>query len=120
MAASYRRGIEYIALNDEPREMDESNMSGYASVHVLAEVFQKDEKDVARDVVRYRVKQAKEEARADKGSAKMEQAHIKQMQDECLHLLEETNTRIDGVLFKYQCVKCGKHLKILNGVLKQK
>ena len=52
--ASYRKGVVYIALNDEPRCVDAEEMRGYASVHVLAEVFDKDEFKVAQDVVKYR------------------------------------------------------------------
>ena len=55
--ASYRKGVRYIALYDEPREMSAENMSGYASVHVLAEVFDKTEMQVAEDVIRQRCKQ---------------------------------------------------------------
>lgn len=53
--ASYRKGVAYIALYDEPHCMDADEMRGYASVHVLAEVFDKDEFKVAQDVVRYRL-----------------------------------------------------------------
>jgi hypothetical protein len=70
--ASYRAGVRYIALYDEPREMDAHEMSGYASVHVLAEVFNKDEKQVAEDVIKQRYKQlewdAKDERRAAEGT----------------------------------------------------
>ena len=55
--ASYRKGVRYIALYDEPREMDAGNMAGYASVHVLAEVFDKPESKVAEDVIKQRYKQ---------------------------------------------------------------
>ena len=55
--ASYRKGVRYIALYDEPRELDAEAMAGYASVHVLAEVFDKDEKLVAADVIKQRFKQ---------------------------------------------------------------
>lgn len=68
--ASYRKGVRYIALYDEPREMDASAMSGYASVHVLAEVFDKHELIVAEDVIQQRYKQlewdASDERRATK------------------------------------------------------
>lgn len=64
--ASYRKGVCYIALYDEPRELDALAMSGYASVHVLAEVFDKDEAQVAQDVVKLRHKQLEWERRADR------------------------------------------------------
>jgi hypothetical protein len=55
--ASYRAGVRYIALYDEPREMNPDEMRGYASMHVLAEVFGKDEMQVAEDVIKQRYKQ---------------------------------------------------------------
>lgn len=40
--ASYREGIEYIALNDEPAELDVEQIQGYISVQLLAALFHKD------------------------------------------------------------------------------
>lgn len=69
MTASYRRGVRYIALYDEPREMDAANMSGYASVHTLAEVFNKHELIVAEDVIRQRYKQLEWDAQDERRAA---------------------------------------------------
>lgn len=55
--ASYRRGISFIALYDEPRELEAANMEGQASVLVLAEVFGKPESQVIADVLKRRYKQ---------------------------------------------------------------
>lgn len=52
--ASYRKGIEWIALNDEPDDRDAENVAGYISTILLSDLFGKDPDDVARDVVRYR------------------------------------------------------------------
>jgi len=50
----YRAGVECIALNDEPCEMDPAEMTGFASVMVVAMLFGKDQRTVAEDVVRLR------------------------------------------------------------------
>jgi hypothetical protein len=52
--ASYREAIECIAHNDEPEERDAAEMVGYASVLVIAYIFDKEQDVVANDVVRYR------------------------------------------------------------------
>lgn len=67
-SASYRRGLWYIALNDEPTEMDAEQMQGFASVHLLSELFGVSTERVARDVVRYRRKHEKEEAKAGRAA----------------------------------------------------
>lgn len=56
MKPSYREGIEAIALNDEPDELDPESIVGYASVLVLAAAFRTDQDKVAVDVARYRAK----------------------------------------------------------------
>lgn len=55
----YRVGVAWIALNDEPTIDDADVMSGYASVHLLAELFEKETIQVARDVIRWRSKEGK-------------------------------------------------------------
>ena len=72
--ASYLKGVRYIAFYDEPREMDAENMAGYASVHVLAEVFDKDEKIVAGDVIKQRYKQLEWDASDKRRSDRRERA----------------------------------------------
>lgn len=57
--ASYREGVEIIALNDEAAELDEEMVVGLASVMLLAELFGVDQERVVRDVVRFRKKHAK-------------------------------------------------------------
>jgi len=60
--AAYRDGIAWIALNDEPDDVDLDRVSGYISTLLLADLFAVDNEKVAADVVRYRVKHAKENA----------------------------------------------------------
>lgn len=56
MAGSYRKGIESIALNDEPECLDVEEMVGYASVMVIADAFGKTSEEVAAAVVRWRLR----------------------------------------------------------------
>jgi hypothetical protein len=62
--ASYREGVEIIALNDEPTEMDPEAMIGFASVMLLAALFGVEQSRVAADVVKFRKKWAKSAERA--------------------------------------------------------
>ncbi len=59
MAASYRFGVEWIALNDEPGEMDSEVVSGLISTCLLADLFGKDQEKVAADIIQFRVKNAR-------------------------------------------------------------
>lgn len=59
--ASYRNGIDFIACNDEPGEMDPDAIKGMPSVFLLAELFGVTQEKVAADVVRLRKKLAKKE-----------------------------------------------------------
>lgn len=52
--ASYRHGVEHIALNDDPTEMDEEIVGSCMTVGLLADLFGVDTARVARDVVRFR------------------------------------------------------------------
>lgn len=54
--ASYRKGVEWIALNDEPEDFDPESISEYISTSLLAFLFGKDEIEVGRAIVRYREK----------------------------------------------------------------
>jgi hypothetical protein len=56
--ASYRDGIAWIALNDEPTEMDAQVVGGFISTILLADLFGVEPARVAEDVVRYRHKGA--------------------------------------------------------------
>lgn len=57
MRASYRKGIEWIALNDEALETDPEVVSSLPSVCMLADLFGKDPAEVAKAVVRFREKE---------------------------------------------------------------
>jgi hypothetical protein len=54
MRASYRRGLLWIAENDEPEDLDVATVSEYISTALLADLFGKDEEAVARAIVRRR------------------------------------------------------------------
>lgn len=55
--ASYREGVEYIALNDEPGIMKAEDCVGMCTVGLLAALFGVTQQRVAEDVVKYREKQ---------------------------------------------------------------
>lgn len=59
MSMSYRYGVEWIALNDEPECMDVEEVAGFISVCLLADLAHKDRHDVARAVVKYRERENK-------------------------------------------------------------
>jgi hypothetical protein len=61
MRASYRRGVDWIAQNDEPEDLDLFNVSGYISTLLLADLFGKSSDDVAAAIVRRRKKLLREE-----------------------------------------------------------
>jgi hypothetical protein len=54
--ASYRAGVDWIALNDDPTIMDAEVVASLISVCLLADLFEKSQEDVARDVIRQRKK----------------------------------------------------------------
>jgi len=54
--ASYREGIEIIALNDEPLETDVTVIAEQISVMLLGDLFGKDYLKVAQDVLKFRRK----------------------------------------------------------------
>jgi hypothetical protein len=61
--ASYRQGVAWIALNDDPGSIEKyqlDTLSGLISVLLLADLFGKDSEAVARDVIAYRKKHADE------------------------------------------------------------
>lgn len=58
--ASYREGVAWIALNDDPASSDALNaeeLQGLISVALLADLFGKDQLEVAKAVVAYRKKE---------------------------------------------------------------
>lgn len=55
LRASYPAGVDWIAFNDEPEDIDVDNVAGYISTSLLAELFGKDAAKVAADIVQRRV-----------------------------------------------------------------
>lgn len=55
---SYRAAIAYIALNDEPCELDAKQVTGMPSVHLVSVIFGTPADVVAQDVVDYRAADA--------------------------------------------------------------
>ena len=56
MRASYKAGVEGSAWNDEPTDLDEENIQGQMTIVFLADLFNKEPHNVARDVVAFRKK----------------------------------------------------------------
>ncbi len=54
VAHSYMFGVRWIAENDEPMEMDVEVVQGMVSVLLLSDLYNVNEKVVARDVVEER------------------------------------------------------------------
>lgn len=52
--ASYRAGVRWIAVNDEPAEYDAEVVAALISVLLLADLFGVEPERVARDVLRER------------------------------------------------------------------
>jgi len=55
--ASYRQGVAFIALNDEPTDLRVDDVSYYTTSLLLAELFGVEPERVGADVVRYRTRQ---------------------------------------------------------------
>ena len=61
--ASYKFGIAWIALNDNPRDEEGlEEVSGYISAALLADLFSVDQKKVAQDVINFRAKHSRKTA----------------------------------------------------------
>lgn len=58
--ASYRNGVDWIAMNDEPEDLDPDSVAGYISTLLLADLFGKPASEVAHDIIRVREKDATE------------------------------------------------------------
>jgi hypothetical protein len=54
---SYREGVEFIALNDDPNNTDPETVMGTLTVGLLSALFGVTHDRVASDVVRFREKQ---------------------------------------------------------------
>lgn len=52
--SKYRLAVRWIADNDEPMEEDLETLSSMISVQLVADVFSRPPKEVARDVLRAR------------------------------------------------------------------
>lgn len=52
--ASYKRAIEWIAVNDETACTDVEELSALVSVVMVADLWERDPVDVAKDVLRSR------------------------------------------------------------------
>jgi hypothetical protein len=50
----YREAVEWIAREDEPAEMNAEAVSGLVSVALVADLFGKEQIEVARAVIRFR------------------------------------------------------------------
>lgn len=57
MRASYRSAVQWIADNDEPMIEDWRDMTDLLTVVLVADLFGKDARDVASDVVARRIVQ---------------------------------------------------------------
>lgn len=53
--ASYREAIEWIARNDDVDTLDEEAVSSYLTTGLVADLFGKEQSEVARAVVRLRL-----------------------------------------------------------------
>lgn len=58
MKTAIQRGVEWIALNDEPGCLNAEEVWNQVTVLMLADIYAKDPKEVARQVVEYRKNQA--------------------------------------------------------------
>ena len=56
--ASYRFGVQWIADNDEPGDLDPEDVAYYVTTLLLADLFGKEPEAVAADIVRRREKEA--------------------------------------------------------------
>lgn len=54
--ASYRKGVEWIAYNDEPFDRDVESIAGYISTLLLADLFGKPAAEVAEAIRRVRIR----------------------------------------------------------------
>lgn len=55
--ASYRNGIDFIAMNDNCDMVEEKELVGTGTVFLMAELFGVTQEKVAKDVINYRKKQ---------------------------------------------------------------
>lgn len=73
--ASYRDGVDFIAMNDEPTDLDPEDVELYTTVQMLAQLFAVPTERVAADVVRLRKRVLRAERRARRAEACATVAH---------------------------------------------
>lgn len=61
--ASYRYGVAWLALNDEPLETDPKHIAGFVTTIMLADLFDVEPSKVAADVLKYRAKDTENHVR---------------------------------------------------------
>ena len=59
--ASYRAGVDWIARNDDPENLNEEDVAYFVSSLLLADLFEVESKKVGKDVVRKRKQIANED-----------------------------------------------------------
>lgn len=52
--ASYRDGVDFIAMNDEPHDLDVEQIASYTTVVLMAQLFGTTEEKIAADILRIR------------------------------------------------------------------
>jgi hypothetical protein len=65
MRASYRAGVRWIANEDEVYEFEHARIAEFVSVALLADLFGRTVENVARDVIRCRIKNGLVESKRD-------------------------------------------------------
>jgi hypothetical protein len=60
MAPSYKRAVEWLALNDETAETDEEIVAMLVTTCLVADLWAKEPLDVAKAVLRYRAREERE------------------------------------------------------------
>jgi hypothetical protein len=63
---SYKRAVEFIALNDEPDDLYINSISNYLSTATLAIASGKKEEVVAQDIYNFRIKEISKREKEDK------------------------------------------------------
>jgi len=63
---SYKRAVEFIALNDEPDDLYINSISNYLSTAPLAIASGKKEEVVAQDIYNFRIKEISKREKEDK------------------------------------------------------
>jgi hypothetical protein len=58
---SFKKACEWIALNDEPEELEVEAVEGYLSTQLVADIFGRHSDEVALKIVRIRLKKLKGE-----------------------------------------------------------